>query len=74
MPDNPADYVDLFSKKHNIKSQIQRLVRATKFFPGCDFCVGRPYDPSSKLGYDGKGLVKAGVQTSKPLPYIRAQK
>ena len=32
MPDNPADYVDLFSKKHNIKSQIQRLVRATKFF------------------------------------------
>ena len=69
IPDNPADYVDLFSKTQNIKTQIRRLVKAASFFPGCDFCVGRPYDPSSKLGYDGKGIVKAGVQTSKPLPY-----
>ncbi len=69
IPDNPADYVDLFSNNENIKPQIQRLVKAASFFPGCDFCVGRPYDPSSKLGYDGKGIVKAGVQTSKPIPY-----
>ena len=69
IPDNPADYVDLFSKPQNIKTQIRRLVKAASFFPGCDFCVGRPYDPSSKLGYDGKGIVKAGVHTSKPLPY-----
>lgn len=74
IPDNPADYVDLFSNKQNIKSQIKRLVKAAKFFPGCDFCVGRPYDPSSKLGYDGKGMVKAGVQTTRPLPYNRAHK
>lgn len=69
IPDNPADYVDLFSKNQDVKIQIKRLVKAASFFPGCDFCVGRPYDPSSKLGYDGKGIVKAGVQTSKPLPY-----
>ena len=61
IPDNPADYVDLFSKTQNINTQIRRLVKAASFFPGCDFCVGRPYDPSSKLGYDGKGIVKAGV-------------
>ena len=69
IPDNPADYVDLFSNNGDIKPQIKRLVKAASFFPGCDFCVGRPYDPSSKLGYDGKGIVKAGVQTSKILPY-----
>ena len=69
IPDNPADYVDLFAKNKLVNKQIKRLVRATNFFPGCDFCVGRPYDPSSKLGYDGNGIVKAGVQTQKPLPY-----
>ncbi len=69
IPDNPADYVDLFANNQDIKFQIKRLVKAASFFPGCDFCVGRPYDPSSKLGYDGKGIVKAGVQTSKPISY-----
>ena len=69
IPDNPANYVDLFSKTHNIKQQIQRLVKVAKFFPACDFCDGRPYDASSPLGYDGKGTIEAGIQTSKTLPY-----
>ena len=68
IPDNPADYVNLFSDK-DIDKQIKRLVKGAKFFPGCDFCVGRPYDPSSKIGYDGRGMIKAGIQTKKPLEY-----
>ena len=69
IPDNPANYVDLFSTKNNIKQQIKRLVKVAKFFPGCDFCVGRPYDPTSSLGYDGKGMIEAGQQASQPIPY-----
>ena len=68
IPDNPADYVDLFSQK-DINKQIKKLVKGAKFFPGCDFCVGRPYDPSSRVGYDGKGMIKAGIQTKKPLEF-----
>jgi len=69
IPDNPANYIDLFSKTHNVKQKIRNLVKITKFFPACDFCDGRPYDPSSALGYDGKGMIAAGQQTSKPLSY-----
>ena len=69
IPDNPANYVDLFSKTDNVKQKIRNLVNVTKFFPACDFCDGRPYDPSSAEGYDGKGTISAGIQTSKPLPY-----
>ena len=69
IPDNPANYVDLFSKKDDIKQQIRRLVKVAKFFPACDFCDGRPYDPSSSKGYDGKGMIESGIQTPKPLPY-----
>ena len=69
IPDNPANYVDLFSEKDNIKQQIKRLVKVAKFFPGCDFCVGRPYDPTNSLGYDGKGMIEAGQQVSQPIPY-----
>ena len=69
IPDNPANYVDLFSNKDNIKHQIKRLVKVAKFFPGCDFCLGRPYDPTSSLGYDGKGMIPAGQQISEPIPY-----
>ena len=57
------------SKKDNIKQQIRRLVKEAKFFPGCDFCLGRPYDPTSSLGYDGIGMIPAGEQVSKPIPY-----
>ena len=45
------------------------LVKVAKFFPACDFCDGRPYDPSSKLGYDGRGMISAGEQVSKPIPF-----
>jgi len=69
IPDNPANYVDLFSTKNDIKHQIRRLVKVAKFFPGCDFCVGRPYDPTSKLGYDGSGMIPAGEQVANPIPY-----
>ena len=69
IPDNPANYVDLFSKTDNVKKKIKRLVKNSTFFPGCDFCVGRPYDPSSNLGYDGKGMIPAGEQVSESIPY-----
>ena len=69
IPNNSANYVDLFSKTHNVKQQIRKLVKMDKFFPACDFCEGRPYDPSSSTGYDGKGMITPGHQTSKPLPY-----
>ena len=52
-----------------LKQQIQKLVKMDKFFPACDFCEGRPYDPSSATGYDGKGMITPGHQTSKPLSY-----
>ena len=69
IPDNPANYVDLFSKTHNVKQQIRRLVKVAKFFPACDFCDGRPRDPTTALEYDGKGMITPGHQTSKPMPY-----
>ncbi len=69
IPDNPANYVDLFSKSLNIKDQIKRLVKVAKFFPGCDFCDGRPYDGTNSKGYDGKGMIKAGIQTPTILDY-----
>ena len=69
IPDNPANYVNLLSEQNNIKQKIRRLVKTVNFFPACDFCDGRPYDPSSKLGYDGKGMIPMGVQVSSPLPY-----
>ena len=62
-------YVDLFSKSKDIKKEIRRLVKVAKFFPACDFCDGRPYDGTSKVGYDGKGMIEAGIQTDRPLPY-----
>ena len=69
IPDNPGNYVDLFSDQGNIKHQIQRLVKVAKFFPGCDFCDGRPYDPTSKVGYDGTGMIAAGEQVTNPISY-----
>ena len=69
IPDNPSNYVDLFSKSENVKNQIKKLVKVAKFFPGCDFCDGRPYDGTSSKGYDGKGMIKAGIQTKDILSY-----
>ena len=47
----------------------KRLVQVAKFFPGCDFCVGRPYDPSGKIGYDGKGMIKPAIQAPSTIDY-----
>ena len=69
IPDNPANYVDLFSKTKDTNQEIQRLIKVAKFFPGCNFCVGRPYDATSKVGYDGKGTIEAGIQAPAVLPY-----
>ncbi len=69
MPDNPANYVDVFNNKNNLKNDIKRLIKVAKFFPGCDFCDGRPYDPSNSLGYDGRGMIAPGEQVSKPIDY-----
>ena len=69
IPDNPYNYVNLFSGNPKIKDEIKRLVNVAKFFPGCNFCVGRPYDGTSKVGYDGKGMIKAGIQTPSILSY-----
>ena len=67
--DNSANYVDLYSDPELIKRKIKRLVGGVKFLPGCDFCVGRPYDASSKRGYDGKGMIPAAIQASDVLSY-----
>tara|TARA_A100001011_G_scaffold203783_1_gene212081 strand:- start:491 stop:1726 length:1236 start_codon:yes stop_codon:yes gene_type:complete len=62
IPDNKADYVDLFSTKENLRSKISKLVKMKHFFPACDFCDGRPHDPATALEYAGRGLIKAGKQ------------
>ena len=61
IPENKADYVDLFNEKH-LKDKIRKLVKMKNFFPGCDFCDGRPRDPATAREYAGKGLIKAGKQ------------
>ena len=58
-----------FQRQIMLKKKIKRLVKNSTFFPGCDFCVGRPYDPSNNLGYDGKGMIPAGEQVSESIPY-----
>ena len=32
MPDNPANYVDVFNNKNNLKNDIKRLIKVAKFF------------------------------------------
>ncbi len=68
IPDNKANYVDL-SSKDNVKSEIKRLVKVAKFFPACDFCDGRPYDPTSKKGYSGEGMIEPGIQSPSSIDY-----
>ena len=64
IPDNPANYVELKPNDKDIKKKIRRLIKVAKFFPACDFCDGRPYDATSSTGYDGKGIIEAGIQVS----------
>ncbi len=74
IPNNPMDYVDLLNEKENLKEKIKKLVKMEKFFPGCDFCDGRPYDPTTAKVYDGKGLIVAGQQAKSPLPFQKIRK
>jgi len=62
IPNNQADYVDLFSNDRNLKQKISKLVKMKNFFPACDFCDGRPHDPAKATEYAGRGLIKAGKQ------------
>ena len=68
IPDNKADYVDLFSGSEKLKNKISKLVKMKNFFPACDFCDGRPHDPATALEYAGRGLIKAGKQI--PIGYL----
>jgi organic radical activating enzyme len=70
IPDNPSNYVDLENKESNIKNKIKKLVNVRTFFPACDFCDGRPYDPTSSKGYDGKGMISTpGKQVKENISY-----
>ena len=69
IPSNPMDYVDVLENNENLRKKIKRLVKMEKFFPACDFCDGRPYDPTTAKVYDGKGLIVAGIQTQNPISF-----
>lgn len=71
VPNNSADYIELLSetKTDNFNKKIRNFIKGRKFFPACDFCDGRPYDPSSSVGYDGRGMIEGGLQVAKPVPY-----
>lgn len=73
IPKNAMDYVDLLDTKVNLKEKIKKLVKMNNFFPACDYCDGRPYDPTTAKVYDGKGLIIAGKQTQKPIPFIKIE-
>ena len=71
IPDNRADYVELNLNDENLRNKITKLVKKKTYFPGCDFCDGRPHDPNNALEYAGKGLIKAGIQLgrSEKIPF-----
>jgi hypothetical protein len=69
IPITNADYVDLSSNTDDLRSKISKLVNMQNFFPACDFCDGRPQDPTTAKQYDGKGFIKAAEQVSAPIPF-----
>jgi len=69
IPDDPGNYVDLSSDFPDLKSKLINFISNKPFFPGCNYCVGRPYDATSSRGYNGKGMVVAGKQTKGLLTY-----
>ena len=69
IPNNRFDYVDLHSNAPDLKQKIERLVNMKSFFPACDYCVGRPKDPTTAKVYDGKGMIEPGIQAPKPISY-----
>lgn len=70
IPNNNYNYIDLLSEK-DIRDKINKMINKTKFLPACDFCDGRPYDPTSKIGYDGIGMIEPAKQTEKILDYYQ---
>ena len=44
-------------------------MQVAKFFPGCDFCDGRQYDPTSKIVYDGIGMITPAKQAENIIKY-----
>ena len=69
IPLTNSDFVDLTNNNQNLRDKISKLVNMRNFFPACDFCDGRPYDATSSTGYDGKGIIEAGIQVSEPISY-----
>lgn len=69
IPDNRFDYVDLHSNAPDLKQKIERLVNMKSYFPACDYCVGRPKDPTTAKVYDGIGRIEPGIQAPKPISY-----
>ena len=44
-------------------------IKMEYLYPGCDFCDGRPNDPTTAKEYSGKGFIKAAIQTTGKLPF-----
>ena len=51
------------------RDKISKLVNMRNFFPACDFCDGRPLDPTTAEVYDGKGFIKAAEQAVNPITF-----
>lgn len=69
IPLTNSDYVDLTKNTPNLRANISKLVNMKNFFPACDFCDGRPLDPTTAVQYDGQGFIKAAEQTSSPVNF-----
>jgi organic radical activating enzyme len=69
IPLTNSDYVDLSDNTQDLRHKISRLVNMKNFFPACDFCDGRPLDPTTAKQYDGQGFIKAAEQTSGPINF-----
>lgn len=69
IPLTNSDFVDLTDTNQDLRGKISKLVNMRNFFPACDFCVGRPYDPTTAEVYDGKGFIKAAEQAGSPIEF-----
>ena len=69
IPLTNSDFVDLTDNNQDLRGKISKLVNMRSFFPACDFCDGRPYDPTTAEVYDGKGFIKAAEQASAPIEF-----
>ena len=69
IPLTNSDFVDLTNNNQNLRDKISKLVNMRNFFPACDFCDGRPLDPTTAEVYDGKGFIKAAEQAVNPITF-----